>query len=178
MSGKLTLISSATASGSSSIEFTSGIDDSFDEYVFYFVDINPATDNTDFVFLGSSNGGTDYGVDKVTTSWRAKHTESASTSFGYVTGYDHPLDGTEKQWLAYGVGSDSDESTAGIFHIFNPSSAYVKHFYSRFNVYSASIETTDLFIAGYWNTTSVIDAVQFKMISGNFDGVIQMYGIS
>jgi len=173
-----TLISTSTASNSSSIDITSGIDSTYDEYMFVFTDINPATDNTDFVFLGSSNGGTGYGVTKTTTAFRAKHTEADSTSFGYLTGYDR-AQSTDTQVLAYGVGSDSDESTAGIFHIFNPSSTtYVKHFYSRFSAYSASIETTDIFIAGYWNTTSAIDAVQFKMLSGNFDGVIQLYGIS
>jgi hypothetical protein len=34
MSGKLTLISSATASGSANVSFTSGIDSTYDEYVF------------------------------------------------------------------------------------------------------------------------------------------------
>jgi hypothetical protein len=172
------LIQSQTASGDSSISFTSGIDSTYDKYMFVCTNINPATDNTDFVFLGSSNTGSSYGVDKTTTSWRAKHTEAGSHSFGYLTGYDHPPDGTEKQWLAYGIGNASDESASGIFYIFAPSSTtYVKQFYSRFQWYGASIESTDLYIAGYWNTTSVIDAVQFKMISGNFDGKISLYGV-
>jgi hypothetical protein len=34
-------------------------------------------------------------------------------------------------------------------------------------------------MAGYGNTTSAIDAIQFKMSSGNIDsGVIKMYGLS
>ncbi len=34
-------------------------------------------------------------------------------------------------------------------------------------------------VAGYFNTTSAIDAVQFKMSSGNIDsGVIKLYGVS
>ena len=36
---------------------------------------------------------------------------------------------------------------------------------------------TDEYIAGYCNTTSAINAVQFKMSSGNFDGDILMFGI-
>ena len=34
------------------------------------------------------------------------------------------------------------------------------------------------FIAGYINDTTAIDEIQFKMSSGNFDGVIQLFGIS
>ena len=33
------------------------------------------------------------------------------------------------------------------------------------------------FVAGYGNTTSAINAIQFKMSSGNIDGTILMYGI-
>ena len=77
------------------------------------------------------------------------------------------------------MGNGADESGAGVMHLFNPASTtYVKHFYSRFNTYRADDESQDSFPAGYFNTTSAIDAVKFTMSSGNFDGVIQMYGIS
>ena len=34
-------------------------------------------------------------------------------------------------------------------------------------------------MAGYFNTTSAINAIQFKMSSGNIDsGTIEMYGIN
>jgi hypothetical protein len=43
------------------------------------------------------------------------------------------------------------------------------------------VEYTDyeyeLFVAGYGNTTSAINALQFKMSSGNFDGIIKLYGV-
>jgi hypothetical protein len=38
---------------------------------------------------------------------------------------------------------------------------------------------TNCFAAGYGNTTSAVNAVQFKMASGNIDsGVIKLYGVS
>ena len=46
--GKPVLISTATASSSASIEFTSGIDSTYDIYQFEFVNIHPATDNVEF----------------------------------------------------------------------------------------------------------------------------------
>jgi hypothetical protein len=34
------------------------------------------------------------------------------------------------------------------------------------------------YMAGYFNTTSAVDAVQFKMASGNIDdGIIKLYGV-
>jgi hypothetical protein len=41
----MNLISTQTASSSSTISFTSGIDSTYDEYVFKFYDIHPATDD-------------------------------------------------------------------------------------------------------------------------------------
>jgi hypothetical protein len=57
----------------------------------------------------------------------------------------------------------------------------VKNFYCRVNSSfdqngTSDPRTQDLFTAGYMNTTSAVNAVQFKMASGNFDGTIKMYG--
>ena len=174
------LISTSTASGSSSIEITSGIDSTYDEYMFVFTDINPATDNTDFGFQTSTNGGSNYGVSKVTTSFYSMHNEADSQALvSYYGAYDYPGNpDTEKQWIAWQIGSDSDESCSGIIHIYSPSNTtYVKHFMIRAQTYGASVEAISHFCAGYWNTTSAINAFRFAMFSGNFDGVIQMYGI-
>jgi hypothetical protein len=38
--------------------------------------------------------------------------------------------------------------------------------------------SADTYVAGYCNTTTAIDGVQFKMASGNIDsGTIKLYGI-
>jgi len=58
--GALKLISTATASGDSSLSFTSGIDSTYDVYIFKFIDINPVTDQTSFDFNGSTDGGSNY----------------------------------------------------------------------------------------------------------------------
>ena len=179
MSGKLTLISSATASGSSSVEFTSGIDSTYDEYVFYFVDVNPATDGTHFRIGASTDGGSSYGVTKTTTWFYAIHDESdSSASLAYSTSVDL-AQSTDPQIIAYSIGNGADECSSGELHLFNPASTtYVKHFYSRMNVYRSDDKTQDTFPAGYFNTTSAINAVKFNMLSGNFDGNIYMYGVS
>jgi hypothetical protein len=67
--GALNLISTQTASSSSTISFTSGIDSTYDEYVFKFYDIHPATNSANLTFNGSSDTGSNYNVTKTTTAF-------------------------------------------------------------------------------------------------------------
>jgi len=183
LSGSMVFISSQTVSSAvSELLFTTGIDSTYDEYMFVLINCRPATDNVDFGFQTSTNGGSSYGISKTTTAFYALHNESDSQAvLNYSPTHDYPGNpDTEKQWIAFGVGNDSDESCSGIIHFFKPSSTtYVKHFYMRTNSYGMSVETVDFFAAGYWNTTSALDAFRFAMFSGNIAaGTIALYGIS
>ena len=71
--GAMTLLSTQTASGSSTLSFTSGIDSTYDEYVFRFYDFNPATDAQSLTFQASTNGGSSYGFTVTTTWFNAYH---------------------------------------------------------------------------------------------------------
>ncbi len=175
----MNLISTQTASSSSTISFTSGIDDSYDEYVFKFYNIHPATNNTEFQFNMSTDSGSNYNVTKTTTTFNAHHNESDSaTNLLYDTNADI-AQGTGFQLLAGACGGDNDQCINGTLHLFSPSSTtFVKHFISRVAGFHESDYAFDFFTAGYGNTTSAIDAVQFKFDSGTFDGVIKLYGIS
>ena len=58
---------------------------------------------------------------------------------------------------------------------------FVKHFISRQQAPTgeATQNCKDTYVAGYFNTISAINAVQFSMSSGNIDsGVIKLYGVS
>ena len=178
--GSMNLISTQTASSSSTISFTSGIDDSYDEYVFKFYNIHPATNNTEFQFNMSTDSGSNYNVTKTTTTFNAHHNESDSaTNLLYDTNADI-AQGTGFQLLAGACGGDNDQCINGTLHLFSPSSTtFVKHFISRVAGFHESDYAFDFFTAGYGNTTSAIDAVQFKFDSGNIDsGVIKLYGVS
>jgi hypothetical protein len=175
-----TLIGSAhTASNASSIDITSGIDSTYDEYMFVCTDLNPATDTGKFEFQVNAASGSGFN-ENITSNWfRAYHNESGSAAaFEYMAAEDQ-ANGTAYQDLSLGTGNDTDECAAGILHLFNPSSTtFVKHFYARFNDHHSSVYSMDLFCSGYINTTSAIDEISFKFSNGNMDGVIQMYGIS
>jgi len=176
--GSMTLISEQTASASASIEFTTGIDSTYPIYKFEFINMHPATDNTEFQFQGSTNGGSSYGVTITSTFFRAYHDEAdTGTALEYQTGKDL-AQSTSFQVLAE-YGNDNDQSTSGELFIFNPSSTtFVKHFMSNFNFSNGSNYSMNTRCAGYFNTTSAVDGFQFKTNSGNTDsGTIKLYGI-
>ena len=178
--GSLTLLSTQTASASATISFTSGIDSTYDKYVFKFYDIHPATNNVTFDFQANASGGSGYNETITSTSFSAYHNEADSAAaLVYDTGADQ-AQGTSFQALNSGIGNDNDQCTSGTLTLFNPSSTvFVKHFISASNNYVHSDYSQNDFIAGYINTTSAIDEIQFKMSSGNIDsGVIKLYGVA
>ena len=179
--GSLVLIATQTASSSSTISFTSGIDSTYKEYIFKFIDIHPATDGASFQFNMSIDTGSNYNVTKTTTYFTAYNYESGGTpAVSYASNVDL-AQSTAFQNVNSGVGSDNDQCAVGTLHLFDPSNTtFVKHFMSTFNSvsYTSTPYSIEAFVAGYGNTTSAVDAVQFKFESGTFDGTIKLYGIS
>ena len=174
----LVLLSTQTASSSATIDFTSGIDSTYKEYIFKYINIHPATNDVDFSFQGNAAGGSGFNETITSSTFRAYHTEADSTSLAYNTS-DDQAQGTSFQILHQSVGNDNDQSCSGTLHLFDPSNTtFVKHFMSRGNRSHHSDYSIDDLHAGYFNTTSAIDEIQFKMASGNIDsGTIKLYGI-
>ena len=183
--GAMTLIKSQTASSSSTISFVHGtsdvvLDSTYPIYLFKFININPSADEAEFLCNGSIDAGSNYNVTKTTTSFRSYHQEDdSSQGVDYVAGED--LAQSTSAWkLAYAVGNAADESSCGEMWLFNPSSTtYVKHFIARNHFYHgySSGYSVDHYSAGYFNNTNDVDAIQFSVNSGTFDGTIKLYGI-
>lgn len=177
--GEMVLISTQTASSSSSISFTSGLDSTYDVYCFKFVNIHPGTDNVTLQFQGSTDGGSNYNTTITTTVFIAKHDEdNSATQLVYRAGQDQ-AQGTNYQTISEEDGADNDQNTNGELWLYNPSSTtYVKHFMSRISVSHSGDRATEVQAAGYFNTTSAINAIDFKYSSGNIDdGTIKLYGV-
>jgi len=176
--GGMKLISSQTASNSASISFTTGIDSTYKEYQFYFIDVHPRNDNVEFQFNLSTDGGSNYNVTKTSTAFRAYHYENdTGDGLGYRTDLDL-AQSTSDQYILFSQGNGADEDMVGSLSLFNPASTtYVKHYISMLQGYSYADLTVCCFVAGYGNTTSAVNAIRFQMSSGNFDGTILMYGI-
>ena len=178
--GGLNLISTQTASSSSTIDFTSGIDSTYKEYIFKFYNIHPATNAVNFQFNMSTDSGSNYNVTKTTTSFWSYHKEDDSTtSLDYWSGGDL-AQGTGVQPLSYQTANDSDAHVSGTLHLFDPSSSvFAKHFICRNVSYWDQNAPFDQYFAGYGNTQSPINAIQFSFSSGNIDSAtIKMYGVT
>ena len=178
--GGMTLISTQTASSSATIDFTSGIDDTYDEYVLKFINAHPQTDNVDFEFQGSTNGGSSYGVSITSTCFRS-HADlnGGSTQVVYLTDQDL-ANSTSFQKLSNNTSGDNDDGHSGTIHLFSlASTTFVKHFITTSFYVGQNDSVVNRFEAGYFNSTSAITAIQFKFSSGNIDsGIFKLYGVS
>ena len=173
----MVFISSQTAFDSASLNFTSGIDSTYDEYMFIWVACHPRSNDVSFFFNGSIDGGSNFNVAKTTTYINYYHGEDDNSGLNYSTGSDI-TQSADPQRLESGAGGNTLESGSGILQLFNPSSTtYVKHFYSNSTFLGEAPGSSGGLVAGYFNTTSAITAVTFFMSTGNFDGTIYLYGI-
>jgi hypothetical protein len=178
--GGMILLSTQTASGASSINFTSSINSTYKEYQFWFIDIDTTVDSDTFHFQTSTDGGSSYGVTATSAFFKTSNDEGGNyPSLDYSPNSDL-AQSTSFQPLHQisDLGYDSDQSCSGYMSLFNPSSTtYVKHFISVSNSSHPADYSLQNFGAGYFNTTSAINAVRFKMNSGTITGTILMYGI-
>ena len=184
---KLFLIKNIDASSSSTVDFLDGtssvvLDNTYKTYYFKFINIHCETNDTHLQFQANTAGGSGFNETITSSVFEARHKEDgSSTSLAYNTGYDQ-AQGTSFQTIAGGVGNAADASVSGELFLFNPSSTtFVNHFIvnTQYMNYQSPPFTNEFFVAGYFNTTSAIDEIQFKMSSGNIDsGTIEMYGIN
>ena len=179
--GNMVLLSTQTASASASISFTTGIDSTYKEYMFLFNNCHPSVDGTTFQFQGSTDGGSNYNTTITSSFFRSIHQESGAYSeLAYVTNSDLAQSTNYQPINQSGdLGADNDQSVSGYIHLYNPSdTTFVKHFISNCNYIHQGDYCVSTPMAGYFNTTSAINAIDFKMSSGNIDdGTIQMFGI-
>ena len=184
--GAITLIKTLTASSSATLSFVDGSDDvvldnTYRTYIFKIINCHPSQqggDGDEFT-VGFRDGGSSYDATKTTSFFRAVHGEDGTGgAVAYRTSHDL-AQSTGFQTLSVDNDADNDVSISGELWLFSPSSTtYVKHFISRNHSYNASDYADDSFMAGYGNTTSAVDAVQFKISAGNIDaGTIKLYGI-
>ena len=182
--GEMRFIKKITASSSATISFVDGtsdvvLDNTYKEYLFTFNNIHPQTNTVSFEFNGSIDSGSNYNVTKTSAGFSTYHDEAdSSASLAYAAHLDE-AQATGDQRLMHNVGNENDECGSGYLHLFNPSdTTFVKHFVSRISGVTSADAAQDDHRAGYFNNTSAIDAIQFKMSSGNIDaGDICLYGI-
>ena len=184
--GSTTLIKTLTADGSAgTLTFQDGssdvvLDNTYKEYLFIFNNLHPSNDGPQFTFQGNAAGGADWNETITSTSFYSYLKEDdTDNAFSYRTQADQAQGTSFQQLTIYGTGNGNDASLAGYLHLFNPSSTtFVKHFIAVTQYSGWESRSVNSYTAGYFNTTSAIDEIQFKLASGNFDaGTIQLIGI-
>ena len=186
--GAMVLIKEQTASDSSTINFVNGtsdvvLDSTYPIYLFKFINVNPVSgaSTPTFGFNGSDDTSShSYDITKTTTAIQAWHKEDGTNqSLFYNTSFDL-AQSTGFQMLNFGDGNvGADASGVGELWLFSPSNTtYVKHFIATFNNCASDPSSENDRVAGYFNTTAAITAMQFKYDSGNIEsGTIKLYGI-
>ena len=181
--GSMVHIKTLTASNSGDLSYVHGssnvvLDSTYPIYLFKFINIHPATDNVQFMHNGSIDAGSNYNVTKTNTMFEGEKAEGSDAgTCNYISSHDI-AQGTGNAKLTYNCGNDNDQSLSGEMYLFNPSSTvFVKHFITVVSNSHNSNYEKNTYTAGYYNTTSDIDAIQFTYSSGNIDaGTIKLYG--
>ena len=183
--GEVVHIKTLTASSSANLSFVHGssgvvLDGTYKEYIFKYINIHPAS-VAQLVFNLSTDSGSNYNVTKTSTAMNPYQNEDDSAgSYVYRTAWDL-AQSTSDQIIAQELGNGNDESGSGFMHLFEPANtSKVKHFIGTTSYYQQFGNTGafGVIYGGYGNTTSAVNAVQFKMSSGNIDsGTIKLYGV-
>jgi len=188
--GSMVFIKKLTASSSATLSFVDGassvvLDNTYKEYLFTFNNIHPSANSKSFQFNMSTDGGSNYNVTKTSTFFYASNGESGSNIGNEVVywGSGDLAQSTSFQDISKNQNADDDSSISGTLRIFNPSSTtFVKHYISSSSsiYHEGSVNGAfNYYMAGYGNITSAVNAIQFKLNSGNIDaGDICLYGIA
>ena len=187
--GSMRFIKKLTASSDSTLSFVDGssdvvLDNTYKEYIFIFNNIHPSGETTTFEFNLSTDSGSNYNVTKTSTFFEAIHAEdNSSAALRYTTlgNADGLAQSSNNQRFNQGTGAGDDECISGYLHLFNPSSTtFVKHYIANSNNYYSTNYSTNVYVAGYGNTTSAVDAVRFEFAGGTTidAGTITLYGIN
>ena len=182
--GSMVHIKTLTASADATLSFVDGtadvvLDSTYPIYKFEFINIHPSASNSYFQFNMSTDSGSNYNVAKTTTWFQAYLAENNSFSGLAYNGARDLAQGTGYQDISTTMTTNADLSLSGQMQLFNPSSTtFVKHFIIRANHMTDNPASNDAHCAGYGNTTSAVDAISFRMDTGNIDaGKIKLYGI-
>ena len=179
--GAMTLIKEQTASSSATISFVDGtsdvdLDATYPIYLFKFFNMHPETADRQFMFQGSTDTGSNYNVTMTTTNFYTYYAGGANY-FEYTSSEDQ-ANGTGFQRISTTVRNDDDTACSGELILYGISSTtFIKHFISKVHAYNQDNAAATAYVAGYFNTTSALDAFQFKQRTGNITGTIKLYGI-
>lgn len=174
----LVLLSTATASASSSLDFTSLIDSTYDEYVFILSAIECATDDVDFYVRTSTDGGSSFDSGASDYSWSYHRAlSSSSTAITRSDSNDSRINISNNPGSA-GWSNSAGGSLEGVIRLHSPSSTNRTNISFHLTGDSATGETLSAIGGGQRQQGEDVNGVRFLFSSGNItSGNIRMYGV-
>lgn len=168
-SSGLVLISSATASGSASVQF-SGLSSAYSAYVIVILDVLPVTDDSLFNLRTSTDNGasfdsgaSDYGSSRINIL-----APSSESSANNATAFS----------IASGLGNNTNEKYSGTVTVFNPADSQYTKIISDGIQLDFTPNTRRTVSGGFRKSTTAVNAIQFIMSSGNIaTGTFKLYGM-
>lgn len=162
-------ISTATASASASVAFTS-LTSTYIAYKVIMTNVAPATDATVLMLRTSTDNGSTYDAGAANYSYQHVSIQGA-------TGSDVGNDSTQIQ-LGLSVGNAANELIEGEVTILNPSAAVYTRVLFHTSAHNAATLSTLNVGQGVRVSAADVDAIQFLFSSGNIaTGTFTLYGI-
>ena len=170
-------ISTTTASNSSSVEITTGIDNTYRKQMIVVYDDHCDTFDVGIKIKAKVTGGS-YGEIMTATSFYAGHEEEGGQNTGIGGGGSYP----SATGIGFTTNLDTDVSNAAgaILLFYNLGSSTLK---KNFMFHSSSLSSHDPHYYyeqrqdGYFRTLTPITAFEFSPASGTFDAKIKLYGV-
>ena len=172
-------IASATADGDSVINFTSGIDSTYNVYYVVYNAIHPAAGSK--LTCQFTTNGSDFNLALATAQSNGSNTEAGSASNNNADASEDQNDGTAYQSIAYAdtIETNAESCCNGFLWLYGPSNTtFHKHFYSRSVAKDDAPGGAQTWTTGQIKTASAVTGISFKMSTGNIDsGTFTLYGI-
>lgn len=171
-SGGLVLLETHTASTSATLDFTTFISSTYDQYVFEFLGVLPATSTADLWMRVGTGGGPTYDTGANYT-WALFQAAQTGGTAALGTGADTKLK------IAHSLGTGSTNGASGSLTIYEPqSTSLYKRYVGRMIDIDSSGNMATAVDGGHYTSTTALTAVRFLYSSGNItSGTIRVYGV-
>ena len=173
------LISTSTVTSSTTaIEITTGIDSTYDSYMFHWVEFYPVTDGAGLQFQVSTDGGTTYATNVTSSTAYLNIHYDWGESAGPAQ-WQMQANGTAGQKITQSDSNSAARKNSAFLTLYNPSSTtFVKHFLGEMHGPQGAQGVNDFRCGGYFITSDAINAIKFWYSSGNIaGGIMKMYGV-
>lgn len=171
--GGLTLLEEHTASSSATLDFTSFISVTYDEYIFEFINIIPDTNAVALWMRMSTDGGATYDTSGIYYWDALSFHEAASGLNGSQT--------DSKVVIGFSSSTTASYALNGSIRFFNPGSTIFKSLQGSTvgRVSNADAHLLQWIIAAVYKSTTAVNAVRFLDSSGSItSGTIRVYGVA